>query len=97
MPQLKFTAEDARSLVENSNRERDDRMIEDILVRIEEAARHSRYSIDVDNLDISSNAEEILKENGYNVRRELTREGDAYVIIDWINPIRRANDIDENS
>lgn len=89
MPQLKFTSEDARSLVENSNRERDDRIIEDILVRIEETARHSKYSIDIDNVEISSNVEEILKENGYNIRRELTSEGDAYVIIDWINPIRR--------
>ena len=89
MPLLSLTAEDARSLVENSNRERDDRIIEDILVRIEEAARHSKYSIDIDNAEISSNVEEILKENGYNVRRELTRDGDAYFIIDWINPIRR--------
>lgn len=93
MPQLKFTAEDARSLVENSNRERDDRIIEDVLVRIEEAARHSKYSIDIDNLDISRNVEEILKENGYNVRREITTDDESYVIIDWINPIRRKNDI----
>lgn len=83
MPQLKFTAEDARILADNVRKDRDDNVIAELISRIQVEAGAGKYYLIVCDLDISNNVSSILKENGYDIQSEVHR-GEVATTIRWL-------------
>lgn len=83
MPQLKFTANDARFLADEVRKNRDDIVIEELIGRIQVEAGAGKYYLLVCDLDISDNVVSILKESGYSIQREVHR-GEMSTTIRWL-------------